>query len=1154
MLDARKIRALCLNGEAYDHGRRLQASGHVEALDIENPDPGYYIVHARVTEGASDSCFVSLDVDLALDEVPEHSCSCAECKPTKLCAHRVAALLETLDQLKVSDRSAKVADEARQSATKESLLKIDGVITGAELAENMKAQELAGTAPVPVRQHEFHGDTAGTQGRSDPGVIGLMRSYAQAAPTTPELPESLVSLAQETQERVRLVPILVHTPYSGWSLSLKIGRSHLYVVKNVDTLLGAFEFGKTLTYGKDLTFEHDRAALSPLDDALVDFLQAVTQSQNSSRGSYGRWYMNARNGKEMRLSDRDVMELLSLYHDEGIDVDLRDNGSISKSTSHAMVLEDNPPLSYALRSGNQEDSGDDGFTLELPTVPAWPLTSGKRTYIEYSGNFYHCTPRYARSMVPLLRQLEATDAGQELFIAKDDMSAFCSTVVPALRTADALDTALDLSSFAPPAAAFSFYLDRADQRFICDAKVSYGSTTYDLGVRTLAASLARDLRAEANVESLVEALFPERTPDKHLPCFSDDDDTRAYFLLTSGVRELERLGEVFLSEAMRHLKVQNVPQVHMGVSLSSDLMDIAVSTTGLSVKEMRAYLDSFRKHKRFHRLSNGDLVDLSTGNLDEVSEFLDCMQVDPIKMSADGLTVPRYRAFFLMEESKRLDAIDFQVDDAYQRLVDRLDGDEPRSYALPKGLKGTLRPYQLIGYQWLRMLDDLGLCGVLADEMGLGKTIQAIALICSYVERVEREHRLPSLVVCPASLVYNWGSEFARFAPDVDVCLLVGSRTEREQLMASVAEHDVVVTSYDLLKRDVELYREHDFRFMLLDEAQFVKNPATKAARAVRQIASQVRFALTGTPIENRLDELWSIFDFLMPGLLGTRKGFDERYAQPIVQQQDEEATNRLRLMVKPFILRRLKRDVLTDLPDKNEMVLTARMEGEQRKLYDASEMNLKLALEHQLPEEFRRGKIAVLAELTRLREMCCDPHLVYDNYHDESAKLDLCIELLDEACEGGHKVLVFSQFTRMLAIIGKRLDDKGVAYHELTGATSKEERARLVESFATDDVQVFLISLKAGGTGLNLTAANIVIHFDPWWNLAAQNQATDRVHRIGQERDVSVFKLIAENSIEERVVALQESKRDLVEQVIGGADASAATLTRDDLLQLLEG
>lgn len=409
-----------------------------------------------------------------------------------------------------------------------------------------------------------------------------------------------------------------------------------------------------------------------------------------------------------------------------------------------------------------------------------------------------------------------------------------------------------------------------------------------------------------------------------------------------------------------------------------------------------------------------------------------------------------------------------------------------------------------------------------------------------------------SLVICPASLVYNWGEELRKFAPSLTTVLIAGTVSERRALIGRIEDFDVAVTSYDLLKRDIDRYEGHRFRFAIVDEAQNMKNPLTAAAKSVKLIQAQTRFALTGTPIENKLSELWSIFDFIMPGYLYDYQTFRDEIENPIARYGDEKARDRLRRMAAPFILRRKKTDVLKDLPDKLEEVRYARMEKTQQQLYDAEVVRMKNELRSQSEEEFRRNQIQILAELTKIRQICCDPSLLFENYRGTSAKTEMCMQLIESLIEGEHRALIFSQFTSMFGILEKRLQAEGIPYFKITGETPKKRRLELVNDFNSGSVPVFLISLRAGGTGLNLTGADVVIHYDPWWNLAVQNQATDRAHRIGQTKTVTVFKLIIKGSIEEKIMELQESKKELAEGILEGEGTASTKLSREDLMKLL--
>ena len=457
-----------------------------------------------------------------------------------------------------------------------------------------------------------------------------------------------------------------------------------------------------------------------------------------------------------------------------------------------------------------------------------------------------------------------------------------------------------------------------------------------------------------------------------------------------------------------------------------------------------------------------------------------------------------------------------------------------------------LRKYQRDGYRWLRTLDGYGMGGILADDMGLGKTVQVLSYLLA---KKEGGQTLPSLIVCPASLVLNWEEECRKFTPQLTCVAVDGDAAHRAGLAKQWGQADIVVTSYDLLRRDEELYGQQSFYACILDEAQAIKNHSTQKYKAVCQVKSQVRFALTGTPVENRLGELWSIFSFLMPGYLPPYKTFCARFEKPIVQEEDQNAVRRLNQLTGPFILRRMKAEVLQELPPKTENIHRIELEPQQRKLYLAAVVDAREKLRAAKPED----KMAVFAVLMRLRQICCDPRLVGDNWTGGSAKLDACMELVTAAVEGGHRILLFSQFTSMLELLAKRLDEAGVSHFTLQGSTPKPVRAELVRRFNNGEAGVFLISLRAGGTGLNLTAADIVIHYDPWWNVAAQNQATDRAYRIGQKNPVQVYKLIAQDTIEEKIVELQAAKQTLAETVTGSADGAILSMKPEELLQLLD-
>lgn len=484
-------------------------------------------------------------------------------------------------------------------------------------------------------------------------------------------------------------------------------------------------------------------------------------------------------------------------------------------------------------------------------------------------------------------------------------------------------------------------------------------------------------------------------------------------------------------------------------------------------------------------------------------------------------------------------------------LVEKLGSfDGITDVPLPEGLNAELRPYQKQGYDWLHFLGSYNLGGVLADDMGLGKTVQALAYILS----LKKKNKLGTcLVSMPTSLVTNWQTEAARFTPQLKVLTLHGKN--RAEKFDEIKDADLVLSTYPLVMRDIDFLAQHKWGLVILDEAQAIKNPSSKIMQAVCRLDSKQRLCLTGTPLENHLGEIWSIFTFLMPGLLGDYKSFAHLYRNPIEKQGDTERQNALSRRLRPFILRRLKSEVTKELPAKTEIIQRVTLADDQRDLYETVRhvMNEKVQ-EEVTSKGFARSKIVILDALLKLRQVCCDPRLVKlaaAHKAQSSAKLATLMEMLPTLIEDGRRILLFSQFTSMLDLIKPELDIAGIPYVELRGTT--KDRRTPVMRFQKKDVPLFLISLKAGGTGLNLTAADTVIHFDPWWNPSVERQATDRAYRIGQDKPVFVYKLIAEGTVEERIIDLQAKKSNLAGALFGDTPGAAANLTSDDLKWLLD-
>ncbi len=560
---------------------------------------------------------------------------------------------------------------------------------------------------------------------------------------------------------------------------------------------------------------------------------------------------------------------------------------------------------------------------------------------------------------------------------------------------------------------------------------------------------------------------------------------------------------------------------------------VTVGDRELSLAEL---LEALRTGGRYLELGSGDWLEITA----ELRARLEALG-DVVRPRRGVLEVD-LTAAHLVRELLAADDVRCEVSDRFRETLDRLEAAEGLDPVPPAELAAELRRYQVDGYRWLRRLAAWGMGGCLADDMGLGKTVQSLALL------LDRRPSGPALVVAPLSVCFNWLREARRFAPALAGVLYHGPG--RARLLAGLGAGDLVVTSYGLLRRDGEELAEIAWGTLILDEAQAIKNSRTKTARAARRIPAGWRLALTGTPIENHLGELWSLFRVISPGVFGSWQAFRHRFAEPIERDGDEQRRRALRRRLRPFVLRRTKSEVLSELPPRTEIDLAAELSPGERRLYEAARLAALAQLSAGAPNRRRRGA-ELLAALTRLRQLACHPALVEPSWTRSSAKLDLAVELLVELVDGGHRALVFSQFTRLLGRLRKALEPHGIRHLYLDGRTRPGERQRRVDAFQAGAGGAFLISLKAGGTGLNLTAADYVILLDPWWNPAVENQASDRAHRIGQTRPVVVYRLIARGTIEEEVLKLQEEKRHLVAGVLAGTGA-AGRLSADELLGLI--
>ncbi len=676
------------------------------------------------------------------------------------------------------------------------------------------------------------------------------------------------------------------------------------------------------------------------------------------------------------------------------------------------------------------------------------------------------------------------------------------------------------------------YLDREGDGVSARVEFHYGehmANPFQPG-KPLPAYLYRDAAGERAVMDLLGGYGFRARPGR---ADLQEDDLVFEFLM-GGVSALHRLGEVYLSGAFRQL-TPRAPSFTGHLRLKAGRIGLEMADGEKLADDLLPLMEALSRRKKYFRYKNGAFIILEDAR--EWQPLAEAWLQSATR--EDERDLPAMRAHYLAALADKA-GLPVTLDAAAETAV-RLDPEDIES-PVP-GLYG----YQLRGFRWICALHLLGLGGILADEMGLGKTAQMIAAIRHFASA--EPERLPSLIVSPTTLLYNWQAEIARFAPTLSVALVTGSRGLREKALREALENgtDVVITSYPLLRQDIGLYRDVRFRFAALDEAQNIKNFTSQTARAAKRLNARTRLALTGTPMENNVGELWSLFDYALPGYFGSARDFLRRY-------EDGRHAEELRMRIRPFMMRRLKSDVMAELPEKMESTLYCEMGVEQRRVYDAALLRSRAWVNELLRERGLTGsRIEVLSAITQLRQICCHPRLSLPEYAGESAKLELLMDVLPEALHNGHRVLLFSQFTSMLGIIRERLTRAGIPSLYLDGDTQAQERLELAERFNRGEEPVFLISLKAGGTGLNLTGADTVIHFDPWWNPTAEDQANDRAHRLGQDKPVQILRLIALRSIEEAVVDMGRRKRRLFDRLITPGEALPQKLSREDVLRLFE-
>ncbi|SHF94799.1 DEAD/DEAH box helicase [Ornithinibacillus halophilus] len=791
------------------------------------------------------------------------------------------------------------------------------------------------------------------------------------------------------------------------------------------------------------------------------------------------------------------------------------------------------PLTFIF-AGSEEK----GFRLVIEGLQEMILLKDYDTVLS-AGKIVAVKRGEADRLYELKRMLKRTGTN-EIPIPMNQLKYYMEKLLPSLRKLGEVHLSGEISAqLQKTPLKANLFLDRVKNRLLAGLEFQYNNVTInplDHRQPKVGSMIIRDMEKEDEILQMMEqSQFNQTESGYYL-----QNEELEYNFLHHELPKLQKMVQVYATSAvrMRILPKTTIPKIKIRhYKERTHWLEFTFKIDGIPEQEIKDVLAALEEKRKYYRLRDGALLSLETREMEEIKRFMQAVPIQDDEWEKQ-FEVPVIEGLRLLNTLENTDAITIEA--SFREFLESIQQPERLPFEVPSQLDNVLRNYQKHGYKWLKALASYGFGGILADDMGLGKTIQSIAFILSELPLI-REKGRPALIVCPSSVTYNWQSELMKFAPDLQALILDGSKAERIQLQQELETIDVIITSYPLLRSDIRWYENQEYHVVFFDEAQMFKNPLTQTARTVKKINAIHRFALTGTPMENALEELWSIFHVVFPELfLGLR-------------EYSELTNKQIARRIRPFMLRRIKEDVLDELPEKIEVLDATELLPEQKKLYASYLAKLRhKTLRHLDRDTIRKNRIKILAGITRLRQICCHPALFVDGYDGTSGKFEQLMKIIHESNQAGRRLLIFSQFTKMLQLIGQALAEEGIAYFYLDGQTPSNERVELCNRYNSGERDILLISLKAGGTGLNLTGADTVIFYDSWWNPAVEEQAADRAHRIGQKKTVQVIKLVAKGTIEEKMNELQDKKKHLIEQVIDPKDERLSTLTEEDIQDLL--
>ncbi|MCF8567044.1 DEAD/DEAH box helicase [Alicyclobacillus tolerans] len=1144
-----EIRELC-GTTYYSRGRRYFEQGRVTSL---NRDPDFLSTWTAKVRG---NRVYTVKVTLDEDDL-DADCTCPIFNEDDLCKHVAAVLFAIAEQTTPTH----------------------------PLSKSRLASVLAHAVPTPSNALSPASTTHSVQRTPNDSTSRLIQFFREAQTATLDM--SGIDNREWLQVEFICTPhVSAYRSRDYIGLEMKVGPKHTYVVKKIRGFLQVIEQRRQHTFTPKFTYDPNLHRFRPADLDIIEMLQQIMREEDlySNIVSSYSSYVSSRDDRTLLISPAMWKLLYPLLLESTTVV------NHAGQTGALQIVNHVPSITAHLTTRKKG-----GYSLQVDGLKEMDVLPNYRCVLY--GVTFHVLDSHDLEQIIGMKRIMENEGMAEIPISTDALPSVVNEVIPGLKRMGQITVDKKIANriVETPLEA-KLYLDgRLMRRSQTDKDVLtarlefvYGDIAFD-PLKPAPSShpdaeqiIVRDRWQEENIlQFLKQSGFEQQGPEWIL-----QGEEPLYRFVLERLPKLREWMQVYATASVDAWVKPPIMRPHSRVEIDTKMnwLDISFDMGDLDEHEILRVLQSMIEKKKYHRLRDGAFLSLADEAFAQMGDFLEDLGIraSDLKNSSQqiadhrrrssahhdseqvhresgvGFRLPVFRALPLIESKHETSTV--KLGKHLRGWLDNLRHPDNLEAEVPAGLTASLREYQKFGFQWMKTLSQYGFGGILADEMGLGKTIQAIAYLLServdhvregtsnrvqlgtkHESTMEPPFHPPALIVCPSSLTFNWLNEIEKFAPELRAVVVTGDKIERQNILEASDSLDVMITSFPLLLRDVDVYQNQQFSALILDEAQIIKNHHTQTAQAVMAIRSSHRFALTGTPVENSLEDLWSIFHAIFPTLLGGLKSFSGLSSEAVAKR------------VRPFILRRLKRDVLRELPDKIEMLQSAELTTEQKKVYLAYLERVQQEAQQGLTVDgFQKGRFRILAGLTRLRQICCHPSLCIENYHGKSGKFERLMNMVDEYLSSNQRMLIFSQFTSMLDIIHHEMKKRNLRCFYLDGQTPAKERMELCQRFNEGDTPIFLISLKAGGTGLNLTGADTVILYDLWWNPAVEEQAADRAHRIGQKRTVQVVRMVTEGTIEEKMYQLQQRKRDLIDAVVQANDEGLQSLTEEDVRELL--